>query len=375
MNYPPWLLDQIRSRVPISQIVGRHVTWDKRKSSPGRKDFWANCPFHGEKTPSFHCEDGKGRYHCFGCGAAGDHFSFLMEREGLSFKDAVREVAQIAGVELPDNRPPVSPEEQAERDRRAAAAQAEYEERQREAAIQKALEQEDSRAGAYAVWKRRVPLLGTVGEKYLRARGYDGDLAAYPALGFIDQLAYPKRYGGGFYPSVVAAVTGPDGRFRGIWRIYLQQDGSDKASVEAPKLGQGPCAGGAVWLGKPAAKSNTCEGIETGLSVRSMVRWQTPVAACLSTSGLKLFEPPEIVRTVLNWPDGDTDRIKVKDGQERFEESPGMKASREHVEAMRARGLRADAQFAVKNGDDFNDVFRAARELRQAAEQGETNRV
>ena len=53
--------DDIRDRIPISDVIGRRVTWDRRKSQPGRGDHWACCPFHGEKTPSFHCEDAKGR--------------------------------------------------------------------------------------------------------------------------------------------------------------------------------------------------------------------------------------------------------------------------------------------------------------------------
>ena len=102
MRFPPHFLDEIRARIPISQVVGRRVSWDKRKSNPGRGDFWACCPFHGEKTPSFHAEDRKGRYHCFGCGVSGDHFTFLVEQEGLSFPDAVAQLAAEAGIPLPE---------------------------------------------------------------------------------------------------------------------------------------------------------------------------------------------------------------------------------------------------------------------------------
>src|SRR5690606_7689590 len=98
-------LDEIRDRVPISQVVGTRVTFDKRKSNPGRGDFWACCPFHGEKTPSFHCEDRKGRYHCFGCGVSGDHFRFLAELDGMSFPGAVERVAEMAGVSMPARDP------------------------------------------------------------------------------------------------------------------------------------------------------------------------------------------------------------------------------------------------------------------------------
>ena len=66
-----------------------------------RGDHWACCPFHGEKSPSFHCEDRKGRYHCFGCGVTGDHFRFLVELDGLAFPEAVERVADMAGIALP----------------------------------------------------------------------------------------------------------------------------------------------------------------------------------------------------------------------------------------------------------------------------------
>ncbi len=101
MRFDSSFLDNLRDRVPISELIGKRVSWDKRKTNAARGDWWACCPFHGEKTPSFHCEDRKGRYHCFGCGASGDHFRFLTELDGLSFPEAVEQVADLAGVPMP----------------------------------------------------------------------------------------------------------------------------------------------------------------------------------------------------------------------------------------------------------------------------------
>ncbi|CAG1010636.1 DNA primase [Rhizobiaceae bacterium] len=101
MRFSDSFLDEIRDRVPISSVIGQRVTWDRKKTNAPRGDWWACCPFHGEKTPSFHCEDRKGRYHCFGCGVSGDHFRFLTELEGLSFPEAVERVAAMAGVPMP----------------------------------------------------------------------------------------------------------------------------------------------------------------------------------------------------------------------------------------------------------------------------------
>ncbi len=101
MRFVPAFLDEIRDRVPISSVIGTRVSWDRKKTNASRGDYWACCPFHGEKSPSFHCEDKKGRYHCFGCGVSGDHFRFLTELDGLNFPEAVERIAEMAGVAMP----------------------------------------------------------------------------------------------------------------------------------------------------------------------------------------------------------------------------------------------------------------------------------
>ena len=94
--YDSHFLDYLRSKIVLSDVVGRSVNL-KHKG----RDHVACCPFHKEKTPSFHVNDEKGFYHCFGCGAHGDAISFVMQQEGLSFKDAVKKLADEYGVELP----------------------------------------------------------------------------------------------------------------------------------------------------------------------------------------------------------------------------------------------------------------------------------
>lgn len=101
MRFSDQFLDDIRDRLPISSVVGEYVSWDKRKSRPAQGDFWACCPFHSEKTPSFHADDRRGRYHCFGCGVSGDHFRFLTDKAGLSFPEAVETLAGRAGLPMP----------------------------------------------------------------------------------------------------------------------------------------------------------------------------------------------------------------------------------------------------------------------------------
>ncbi len=96
MRFPPSLLDEIRARLPVSQVVGRRVKLKRQ----GR-EYSGLSPFKNEKTASFTVNDQKGFYHCFASGEHGDVFTFLMKTEGLSFPEAVERLAQEAGVEMP----------------------------------------------------------------------------------------------------------------------------------------------------------------------------------------------------------------------------------------------------------------------------------
>lgn len=105
MSLPPGFLDELRSRVTLSSIVGKKVTWDMRKSNLAKGDFWAPCPFHQEKSASFHVDDRKGYYYCFGCHAKGDAVTFVKEAENLGFMEAVQVLAQEAGMQMPARDP------------------------------------------------------------------------------------------------------------------------------------------------------------------------------------------------------------------------------------------------------------------------------
>lgn len=105
MSLPPGFLDELRTRLTLSQIVGRKVTWDMRKSNMAKGDWWAPCPFHQEKSASFHVDDRKGFYYCFGCHAKGDVLTFLKEAENLPFMEAVESLAREAGMTMPARDP------------------------------------------------------------------------------------------------------------------------------------------------------------------------------------------------------------------------------------------------------------------------------
>jgi len=94
---PRDIVDAVRDRTDLTEIIGRHVALSRRG-----KNFVGLCPFHQEKTPSFNVIPDKGIFHCFGCETGGDVFKFLMLLEGLSFVEAVRELAGPAGVTIED---------------------------------------------------------------------------------------------------------------------------------------------------------------------------------------------------------------------------------------------------------------------------------
>jgi len=105
MSLPPGFLDELRTRYSLSQVVGRKVIWDARKSNQGKGDMWAPCPFHQEKSASFHVDDRKGFYYCFGCHAKGDAISFVRETENVGFMEAVEILAGEAGMPMPERDP------------------------------------------------------------------------------------------------------------------------------------------------------------------------------------------------------------------------------------------------------------------------------
>ncbi len=96
MTLTPQWLDELRARTTLSALIGRTV-----KVTKAGREFKACCPFHNEKTPSFTINDEKGFYHCFGCSAHGDAIRWMTDQRGLSFMDAIKELASEAGMEVP----------------------------------------------------------------------------------------------------------------------------------------------------------------------------------------------------------------------------------------------------------------------------------
>ncbi len=97
MLYDQYFIDDLKSRADLVRIVEMHVPLKKKG-----QNWWGNCPFHGEKTASFSVSPQKGFYKCFGCGKGGSAYNFVMELEGLNFPEAIKRVAEISGVPLPE---------------------------------------------------------------------------------------------------------------------------------------------------------------------------------------------------------------------------------------------------------------------------------
>lgn len=158
-QYSDSLLQEIRTRVDIVDLVGQYVPL--RRAGANHKGL---CPFHKEKTPSFHVHPEKQIYRCFGCGASGNVFGFLMQYEGLAFPEAVRFLAERAGVKLEQAGPPGPSRQLTDRLK----------------AIHKAA----------AILYARVLLgesEGEVGRRYLRSRGLDAAMAKSLGLGFAPE--------------------------------------------------------------------------------------------------------------------------------------------------------------------------------------------
>lgn len=112
MYYSDEIIEEVRSRNDIVDVISSYVNLKKKGNS-----YSACCPFHHEKTPSFHVSREKQMYHCFGCGVGGNVYTFLMEHENYSFPEAVESLAERAGIKLPEQS--MSPEAKKQADERS----------------------------------------------------------------------------------------------------------------------------------------------------------------------------------------------------------------------------------------------------------------
>ncbi len=231
MTLSPQWLDELRARVTLSGVISRTT----RLTKAGR-EFKACCPFHNEKSPSFTVNDEKGFYHCFGCGAHGDVIRWMTDQRGLSFMDAVKELAAEAGMDVPAPDP------------RAA----------------KAAEQRDSlhdvMAAAQAWFVER--LAAPEGERaraYLATRGFDAHTVARFGFGYAPEGRQALKEALGQFPEAMLIEAGlriavddkePYDRFRGRLTLPIEDARGrviafggrilEKGKTDAPKYLNSP---------------------------------------------------------------------------------------------------------------------------------------
>lgn len=193
MYYPEELVEEVRAKNDIVDVVSGYVRLQKKGGN-----YWACCPFHGEKTPSFSVSGSKQMYHCFGCGVSGNVYTFVMKYENYSFPEAVKLLADRAGVKLPEM-------EYTEEQKARAGRRARLLEVNKEAAkfFYYQLRSPHGAVGLRYLQKRELTdetmhrfglgYAGKSGEelvKYLRSKGFEDDLIKEAGL-----ANFSERYG------------------------------------------------------------------------------------------------------------------------------------------------------------------------------------
>ena len=167
MRYSDDIIEEVRQKNDIVDVVSQYVRLTRRGST-----YFGLCPFHNEKTPSFSVTPGKQMYYCFGCGAGGNVYNFIMEYENYTFGEALKHLADRAGVELP---------------------KIEYSREVREKAEQRAeLLEINKQAAQYYYYQLRTEG-GKIGYQYLSGRGLSEEMMRKFGLGYSD------KFGGGLY--------------------------------------------------------------------------------------------------------------------------------------------------------------------------------
>ena len=178
MRYSDDIIEEVRQKNDIVDVVSQYVKLTRKGSS-----YFGLCPFHNEKTPSFSVTPGKQMYYCFGCGAGGNVFNFIMEYENYTFGEALKYLADRAGVELP---------------------QIEYSKEVREKAQERAeLLEINKQAAQYFCYQLRTEK-GAQGYQYLTGRGLSEETMRKFGLGYSD------KFGGGLYQFLKSKGYGDD---------------------------------------------------------------------------------------------------------------------------------------------------------------------
>ena len=238
-------VERLKAEVSITAVAAE--TTDLKKAGGELRGL---CPLHDENTPSFHVNEGKGVYNCFGCGAGGDVVDLFSRLNQVGFVEACTCLVGSA----PSPVRTISPEDEAAR---------------------KVL----ARCRAAEEWRRAEPIEGTFAETYLLTRGVGSGVPGSLRYGMVPRFWHDDGREGPRYPAMIAALQDENGRISGIHRTFVDRDGRKLRRGE-PRLALGRVRGCAVRLGPVAPRLMLCSGIEDGLALRLMFPgasvWVTP---------------------------------------------------------------------------------------------------
>lgn len=332
--------EAVRALVKLSDVIGADV---KLTKSGAEHD--GLCPFHHDRNVgAFKVNDGKGFYKCFSCGASGDVIDYLVDRKGLKFIEALRQLEAERGIDFRDAKQKADFDRHRERREREEAAEADR-----------------KRQNAWYLWKHSAPLKGTPAQQYLEGRGIDFErLGKLPgAIRYRHDCSCAEV--GRKLPAMVTAMIDGEGRHVATHRTYLEyRDGRwVKARLDAPKKILGsfraahiPIHKGAegVSLAKAARDPSVraSEGIEDALTI-AMADPTRRVIAAASLDNLGGLALPEAITAI--------ELIAQRDpigsaADERFQVQIGR---------LQATGRRVSILWPGEGFKDFNDQLLGKR--------------
>lgn len=309
-------VDELKRSVRVSSVVGKAI-----KLQRVGKEWKGLCPFHSERSPSFTVVDADEFAHCFGCQWHGDVIKFVMDKEGLTFRQAYNALAN-------DDLPTWTPQEREK-------AQAEHR-------LDKLKDEDDARKFWIAA---KDPVRSPV-DTYLNARGITMPIPDCIRFGVVPW--YRDKETGDWCdprPAMICAATDLTGAVVGIQRIYFERN--DPALGKAwRKLSLGSCRGAAMKLGPAEPTIIVPEAPEDGLSIMQEGPG-FPVWVPFGTSMMPQIQFPSIVkRVILAGQNNTAGRVAVN------------KAAIDYSE----RGLLVDRAWPAAEFDDWNDQLRAGRQ-------------
>lgn len=332
---PDEVLAEIRARLPLESVVGRLVRLKRSGNS------WRGaCPLCRGEGDRFSVRQSERSFNCFGCGAHGDVFAFVMATEGCDFPEAVARCAAEAGVDM-ERKP-------GERRVVTQPAPAPPPPRDDTARIEKARRK----------WDASRPILpDTPQALYLRGRGlWPLPLAAQRVLRAVE-LEHMDT-GRAVHDVMIARVDDADGRLTAVHCTYLakRRDGlfGKLSGVDRAKLVFGALPpGAAIRLMEPQARMGVAEGIETALAAAELHR--VPAWAAISAGGIEKFAPPPICAELLVFADRDKPRVAGRVWQP---EGRGMAAARALAQRMIGR-CQVRIRLPLAPAEDYADVLAA----------------